>query len=165
RSADQRDRRAHEPPPPEDRRRLRPAAAADRARRRLSPAHGAMSEDGHRRASPVRRRSSLIFRFTLAHAALTCVVIAGVLGFLYAWTLEAQRRRIDEALAAEADGLRSSLVGLSISEMAAVITRVSGDARGGRSIYVLSTRTREIVAGNLPSWPSGLEGAPGALEF
>jgi len=124
-----------------------------------------MSEVGQRRTSRVRRRSSLIFRFTIAYAALTCVVIAGVLGFLYAWTLEAQRRRIDEALAAEADGLRSSLVGLSVSEMAAVVTRRSGDAQGGRTIYVLSTRTREIVAGNLPAWPSGLEGAPGTLEF
>src|SRR4029078_9926860 len=64
----------------------------------------------------------------------------------------------------EAEGLRSTLVGLSVSEMAAVITRRS-DAPGGHAIYVLSTRTREIVAGNLSAWPSGAEGAPGPLEF
>jgi signal transduction histidine kinase len=114
-----------------------------------------------------RRRSSVILRFTLAHAALTLVVIAGVLGFLYAWTLEAQRRRIDEALAGEAEGLRSSLVGLSVSEMAAVITRRSDSPGGRRAIYVLSTHTREIVAGNLTAWPAGLEPGPGPgpVEF
>src|SRR5262249_20769103 len=75
------------------------------------------------------------------------------------------RRRIDEAVAAEADRLRSSLVGLSISEMAAVITRRTGETQGSHSIYVLSTRTREVVAGNLASLPAGLEPAPGTLEF
>jgi signal transduction histidine kinase len=112
-----------------------------------------------------RRRASLVWRFTLAHAALACATIAGALGFLYWSALEAQRRAIDDAIALEAQVLRDQLVGRTTSQMAAVIRRHASGAPSLHTIIVFQSEQRQVVAGNMRSWPIGEAPRDRALEF
>lgn len=81
------------------------------------------------------------------------------------WTLELQEERIDQAIAAEAGELRGRLVGRSVAEMAAVVTRRSTGPQGSTTMYLLASERREYIAGNLRDWPREGEGAAGATEF
>jgi signal transduction histidine kinase len=102
-------------------------------------------------------RRSLLFRYTLIHAAIFALVMTGVLGTLYWSTLSAQEADVNREIEAEATELQGRLVGRSQTEMAAVVTRSSVGAPGRTTIYMLASERRQYIAGNLREWPHGLE--------
>jgi signal transduction histidine kinase len=102
-------------------------------------------------------RRSLIFRYALVYIGLFGLSVSGVLGALYWSTLRLYDQQQEAAIAAEMHGLRGQLVGRSVTEMAAVITRRSDAEPGRTSIYMLATRSYEYVAGNLHAWPEDLD--------
>jgi len=101
-------------------------------------------------------RRSLVFRYALVYIGLFGLSVSGVLGALYWSTLRLYDQQQEEAIAAEMHGLRGQLVGRSVTEMAAFITRRSDEAPGKTSIYMLATRSYGYVAGNLHAWPEHL---------
>lgn len=112
----------------------------------------------------VRRRHSMILRYTLVHGLLFGALVSGVLVFLYRATLEVEQSRLDEEIAADASRLQGRLVGRTVTEMAAIVHRTTSDRSGQTSIYMLATSTRQYVAGNLRSWPPAADGQ-GPVEF
>ncbi|MBM4265077.1 MAG: HAMP domain-containing histidine kinase [Deltaproteobacteria bacterium] len=113
------------------------------------------------------RRRSLIFRYTLLHGTLFVLVLSGALAFLYGSTLSAHQDALDEEIANDARDLQGRLVGLSVREMAAVVTRTTSESHGRDTVYMLATETRKYVAGNIREWPNGVlsEGSEKLLEF
>lgn len=112
------------------------------------------------------RRRSLIFRYTLLHATLFILVLSGALAFLYWSTLSAHESEMDAQIEDEAADLHERLVGLrSVTEMAAVVTRTTSEEPGRTTVYMLATRSRQYVAGNLREWPQGIEKRGELLEF
>jgi signal transduction histidine kinase len=116
-------------------------------------------------AAPARRRPrSLIFRFVLLYTALFSVLVAGVLGLVYRATLAAHEDEADRAVDAEVQRLSGNLIGHSVTEMAAVVTRTSQEHGGLTTIYMLATEHRDYVAGNLHDWPAARDGKGEADE-
>lgn len=113
-----------------------------------------------------RRRSSLIFRYTLLHATLFVLVLSGALSFLYWSSLSAHETELDAQIVDEAEDLHDRLeqVG-TVREMAAIVTRTITEKSGQRTVYMLATKTRQYVAGNLREWPAGVEGDSELFEF
>ncbi len=112
------------------------------------------------------RRRSLIFRYTLLHATLFVFVLSGALAFLYWSTLSAHEMEMDAEIQTEAEDLHDRLVGVhSVTEMAAIVSRTTTEQPGRTTVYMLATKTRQYVAGNLREWPDGLEKRGDLLEF
>lgn len=110
------------------------------------------------------RRRSLIFRYAIGYALVFCATSLGVLGFLYWSTFALDEGRVDAEIEAEASNLQDRLARSTVSEMKALVTRRSINRPGGSTFYMLATRRREWVAGNLRQWPP-TEGDDAVVEF
>ena len=117
--------------------------------------------------APAARPRSLVLRYALLYAAVLVLSLAAVLGGLYVATVAARDAQLDADVAADAHHLGRELVGLSVTQMAAVVTRRSEETPGASTVYMLATERREYVAGNLRTWPeAGSEaGAESAEPF
>lgn len=112
------------------------------------------------------RRRSLIFRYTLLHATLFVLVLSGALAFLYWSTLSAHQTEMDAQIENEAETLHDQLTGVqTVTEMAAIVSRTTSEQAGRTTVYMLATKTRQYVAGNLREWPAGIEKHGDLLEF
>ncbi len=112
------------------------------------------------------RRRSLIFRYTLLHGTLFVLVLSGALAFLYSSTLSAHETEMDEQIEHEAEDLHERLTEVhSVTEMAAIVSRTTTERPGRTTVYMLATKTRQYVAGNLRQWPAGIEQRGDLLEF
>jgi len=110
------------------------------------------------------RRSSLIVRFTVAYAALASLIMAGALGFLYWSTRDAQRRVVDREVKSEMDRLWPALQNRTVSEKVSVLTTWT-EAEGHFVVWSLMSRTRERIAGNVPSLPAEIAAESEDFEF
>lgn len=112
------------------------------------------------------RRRSLIFRYTLLHATLFVLVLSGALAFLYWSTLSAHETELDAQIEDEAQDLHDQLRGVrSVTEMAAIVKQTTSKQAGRTTVYMLATKTRQYVAGNLREWPANIERSGDLLEF
>lgn len=112
------------------------------------------------------RRRSLIFRYTLLHATLFVLVLSGALAFLYWSTLSAHETEMDAQIENDAETLHDELTGVrTVTEMAAIVSRTTSEQAGRTTVYMLATKTRQYVAGNLREWPAGIEKHGDLLEF
>lgn len=112
------------------------------------------------------RHRSLIFRYTLLHATLFVLVLSGALAFLYWSTLSAHETELDARIEDDAEDLHDQLAGVqTVTEMAAIVTRTTSRRAGQTTVYMLATKSRQYVAGNLREWPNGIEQRGDLLEF
>ncbi|MDG2308199.1 MAG: HAMP domain-containing sensor histidine kinase [Candidatus Binatia bacterium] len=112
------------------------------------------------------RRRSLIFRYTLLHATLFILVLSGALAFLYWSTLSAHETEMDAQIQHDAQNLHDQLASVrTVTEMAAIVSRTTAEQPGRTTVYMLATKTRQYVAGNLREWPNGIEKDGDLFEF
>lgn len=112
------------------------------------------------------RRRSLIFRYTLLHATSFVLVLSGALAFLYWSTLSAHETELDAKIENDAEDLHDKLARVeTVTEMAAIVSRTTSRRAGQTTVYMLATKSRQYVAGNLREWPAGIEKRGDLLEF
>ena len=98
---------------------------------------------------------SLVFRHTLIYVGLFTLSQIVIFGVLYWSTLRIYEARTNAVIEAEAQDLRLEFAGLSVTEMAAIVTRRCEDEPGEFDEYILATRNYEYIAGNIRVWPTG----------
>ena len=99
---------------------------------------------------------SLVFRHTLLYVGVFILSEVVVFGVLYWSTLGLYEQRANDAIHAEALEIEQLLIGLSVTEMARIITRRCNDEPGEYDHYILTTRNYVYIAGNVREWPRGL---------
>ncbi len=99
---------------------------------------------------------SLVFRHTLFYVGIFILSEIVVFGVLYWSTLRVYEQRANDAIHAEARAIEQQFIGLSVTEMAKIITRRCNDEPGEYDQYILTTRNYVYIAGNVLEWPRGL---------
>jgi signal transduction histidine kinase len=104
----------------------------------------------------VDRSRSLVFRTTLIFVAVLVVAEIVVFGFLYWSSITLYERHMVADIERDAHDLRLQFVGMTVTQMAGVVTRRSTDNPGEPDTYILATETRQYIAGNIRVWPEGV---------
>ncbi len=99
---------------------------------------------------------SIVFRHTLFYVGIFILSEIVVFGVLYWSTIAVYEQRANDAIHAETQALEQQFVGLSVTEIATIITRRCNDEPGEYDHYILTTRNYVYIAGNVLEWPEGL---------
>lgn len=108
---------------------------------------------------------SLVFRHTLIYVGLFVAMEAVVFGVLYLSTVSVYERRENEGIQADASALEVELAGLSVAEMASIVTARCTDEPGEVDEYLLADDAYEYIAGNVNKWPAGVMARPGLVDL
>ncbi len=85
------------------------------------------------------------------------------MGFIYWNTTRVLDVQTDDTIDAEVTGLVEQYQRLGLPGLTDVI--IGRSVRGGQGLYVLASRNRRPIAGNLDSWPNSQIGRGGFIEF
>ena len=116
------------------------------------------------RLRPVLR--SAIVRLAALYTLLFTISVVGLLGFVYYATAGYLARQTDAAIAAEVAELANRYRNGGVSALAREISNKSAANIGGQSVYLLTDKELNPIAGNLTRWPDAIASdATGWLEF
>jgi hypothetical protein len=106
---------------------------------------------------------SQAFRIVVIYLALFAVSASALVAFVYWNTARVFDQQTDETIGAEVTGLVEQYQRLGLAGLTDVIIRRS--MRGGQGLYLLASRDRKALAGNLDGWPQVDSGSGGTIEF
>ena len=114
-------------------------------------------------------RNNLLYTSTFRLALIYMVLFAGsvmiLLGFIYWSTVAYMSEQIDETIRAEITGLAEQYRQRGLGGLEKTISeRIERDP-DGTSVYLLASRSRQPLAGNLSPWPNTTPAGDGWLEF
>ncbi|HUQ51312.1 MAG TPA: two-component sensor histidine kinase, partial [Gammaproteobacteria bacterium] len=100
-----------------------------------------------------------VFRLTLAYMALFALSVGALSAFIYWATIGYLETQTNAIIEAEINGLYEQYERSSVRGLADVIDeRVRRDTEG-RSFYMLANPIGQYIAGNVTSWPRGIDDA------
>ncbi len=105
-----------------------------------------------------RLHRSIVFRHTLFYVGVFLLSEILVFGALYWSTLRVYEQRANESIRSDVGLIEQQFAGMSVSEMAQIITLRCIDEPGEYDHYILTTRNYVYIAGNVLEWPDGLSG-------
>jgi signal transduction histidine kinase len=108
---------------------------------------------------------SLVFRLGLRIVVLVVALEVVVFGVLYWSTVLLYEQRANDAIHGDAESLQQELVGMSVMNMAAIVTSRCDDEPGEHDEYLLTTSDLEYIAGNVREWPAGLAPGPELVDL
>jgi signal transduction histidine kinase len=106
-----------------------------------------------------------VFRLTLAYMALFALSVGALSAFIYWATLGYLDTQTNAIIEAEINGLYEQYERRGIRGLGAVIDERVARDRDGRSYYLLADSVGRRLAGNVPSWPTGVEDVRGWVDF